>query len=54
MTETMENMINMKIDVMIGTEPGLASLYDEALLKKTARAYGFDVELIFRNRTDPH
>ena len=54
MTETMENMVNMKIDVLIGTEPGLASLYNEALLKKTARAYGFDVKLIFRNRTDPH
>ena len=27
MTETMENMVNMKIDVLVGTEPGLASLY---------------------------
>ena len=54
MTETMENMVNLKIDVLIGTEPGLASLFNEALLKKTARAYGFDVKLIFRNRTDPH
>ena len=56
MTETiiMENMVNMKIDVLIGTEPGLASSFNEALLKKTARAYGFDVKLIFRNRTDPH
>ena len=54
MTETMENMVNMKIDVLVGTEPGLASLYNETLLKKTARAFGFDVKLIFRNRTDPH
>ena len=54
MTETMENMVNMKIDVLVGTEPGRASLYNEVLLKKTARAYGFDVKLIFRNRTDPH
>ena len=43
MTETMENMVNMKIDVLIGTEPGLASLFNEPPLKKTARAYGFDV-----------
>ena len=48
MTVTMENMVNLQIDVLIGIEPGLASL------KKTARAYGFDVKLIFRNRTDPH
>ena len=54
MTETMENMVNLKIDVLVGTEPGLASLYNEVLLKKTARAYGFDVKLIFRNRTEPH
>ena len=47
-------MVNMKVDVLIGTEPGLASLYNEPLLKKTARAYGFDGKLIFRNMTDPH
>ena len=54
MTETMENMVNMEIDVLIGSEPAPASLYNEALLKKTARAYDFDVKLIFRNRTEPH
>ena len=32
----------------------MASMFNEALLKKTARAYGFDVELIFRSKTDPH
>ena len=53
-TGTMENMVNLKIDVLTGTEPGLASLFNEVLLEKTARAYGFDVKLIFRNRTDPH
>ena len=53
-TETIENMVNMKIDVMIGTEPRPASLFNEALLKETPRAYGFDVKLIFRNMTDPH
>ena len=37
MTGTLENMVNMKIDVLVGTEPGLASLYNESLLKKTAR-----------------
>ena len=40
-------MVNMKIDVLVGTEPGLASLYSGALLKKTARAYSLDVKLIF-------
>ena len=54
MTETMENMVNMKIDVSIGTDPGLTSLYNETLLKTNARVYGFDVKLIFRNMTDPH
>ena len=39
MTQTMENMVKMEIDVLIGTEPGVASSYNEALLKKTARAY---------------
>ena len=53
-TETLENMVNMKINVLVGTEPGLASLYNEPLLKKTARAYGFDVKLVFKNRTDPY
>ena len=54
MTETMENMVNLEIDVLIGTEPRLASLFSEALLEKTARAYGFDVKLMFRNMTGPH
>ena len=53
-TETLEIMVNMKIDVLVGIEPGLASLYNEALLEKTACAYGFDVKPIFGNRTDPH
>ena len=54
MTGTMENMVNLKIDVLIDTKPGLASLFNETLLKKTARAYVFDVKLTFRNMTDPH
>ena len=50
MTETMENMVNIKTDVLIGTEPRLASLYNEALLKKTARAYGFDAKTHFQEQ----
>ena len=52
MIETFENMVNMEIDVLIGTEPGMASHYNEALLIKTARLYDFDVKLSFRSRDD--
>ena len=53
MIETLENMVNMPIDVLVGTEPDMASHFDGTLLIATAREYRFDVKPSIQNRDDP-
>lgn len=48
--ETIENTKIMEIDVLIATEPGQASIYNEEMIKTVARLYGFDVKVIKRGR----
>ena len=47
--ETIEKMITLEIDVLVATEPGQASIYNEEMIKTVARAFWFDVKIIKRS-----
>ena len=44
--EAVEKMIRLEIDVLVGTEPGKASRFNEKQVKAVTRRYGFDAKLI--------
>ena len=48
--EAIEKMIKLEIDVLVATEPGQASIYNEEMIKTVAREFGFDVKIIKRSR----
>ena len=48
--EAIEKMIKLEIDVLVATEPGQASIYNEEMIKTVARMFGFDVKIIKRSR----
>ena len=48
--EAIEKMIKLEIDVLVATEPGQASIYNEEMIKTVARELGFDVKIIKRSR----
>ena len=43
-------MTKLEIDVLIATEPGQASIYNEEMIKTVARGVEFGVKIIKRNR----
>ena len=47
--EAVEKMIRLEIDVLVGTEPGKASRFNEKQVKAVTRRYGFDAKLIKRD-----
>ena len=48
--EAIEKMTELEIDVLVATEPGQASIYNEEMIKAVAREFGFDVKTIQRSR----
>ena len=48
--EAIEKMIKLEIDVLVATEPGQASIYNEEMIETVAREFGFDVKIIKRSR----
>ena len=48
--EAIEKMIKLEIDVLVATEPGQASIYNEEMIQAVARGFGFDVKIIKRSR----
>ena len=51
MTQALDTMERLQLDILIGIEPGQASLFNSARLKPLARSRGMDVKLIRRNFT---
>ena len=49
-TEAIEKMETMGINIMIITEPGQASYFNQIRAKRVARSFGYDLKLIIRNR----
>ena len=49
-TEAIEKMETMRINIMIITEPGQASYFNQTRAKRVARSFGYDLKLIIRNR----
>ena len=48
--DAIEEMIKLEIDVLVATEPGQASIYNEEMIKTVARGFGFDAKMIKRSR----